>query len=85
MKHIVEFTHYGWVGICPVMFSELESGSPIIEPRFKLVWLMMLSEFLIDLYINFKVQRDAEYEPMYPMLIKGEYKKPKRVEFEIKE
>lgn len=32
MKHIVEFTHYGWFGIRPVMFSELESGSPIIEP-----------------------------------------------------
>ena len=85
MKHIVEFTHYGWFGICPVMFSELDSGEPIIEPRFKLGWLMALSEYLIDLYIDYKMRRDVEYEPLYPLLVKGQFKVPKAIEFKIEE
>lgn len=85
MKQTIEFTHYGYFGICPVMFADLESGAPHIEPRFKLGWLMDISESLIGLYFNFRINRDPGYEPMFPLLVKGEFKTPKILEFELDE
>ena len=77
----VKFTHYGWFGICPVMLADLESGSPVIHERWKLLPLMVCSEVLMALYMNNRKYFDKDYEALFPIKVIGEFKKPKSIYF----
>lgn len=41
-KHDVVFTHYGWYGCFPVIFSGLNDDLPIIEVSWFVLWLLVL-------------------------------------------
>lgn len=78
----IKFTHYGWLGFCPAIFSEIESEAPMIEPRFKcLGWLMDASEWCIGQYLDLRCRLDSNFEPMFPLVVSGEFKKPVVREF----
>lgn len=73
MEYEVEFTHYGWFGLCPVIFAGIESGEPFIEPRFEFLrFLFVFSEFLIESYLNLRCAMNPEFEPMLPIVVSGE-------------
>ncbi len=77
----VHFTHYGWFGFCPVLLAELDSGQPIIEPRWKLLPIMIASEFCTAIYMNIRRNLDHRYTPVFPICVTGKFKKPKKVLF----
>lgn len=82
----VEFTHYGWFGICPAIFAELDSEAPFIEPRWSFLnkW-MDFNELIIGFFINLKTRIDVDYEPSFSIVISGEFKNPLVREFKIYE
>lgn len=80
---VVNFTHYGWFGFCPVLLAELETGCPVIEPRWKLLPVMVASEVCVSIYMNIRRNLDPNYTPLFPILVMGKFKNPKKVLFPI--
>lgn len=73
----INFTHYGRFGLCPVIFADLESGAPYIEARYW--WLepfFTLNEFFMSIWFDMQIAKDPAYEPMFPLLVKGELQSP---------
>ena len=73
----VTFTHYGKFGLCPVLFANIDSEAPVVDPRYW--WLepfLLLNEFFMGLYFELRMRKDPSYEPMFPLLVKGELAKP---------
>lgn len=82
----VEFTHYGWFGICPAIYSDLDSEQPRVEPRWRfLAFLFIASEFMQHAYMDIRSKLDGDYEPEFILVVSGEFKNPLVREFEIYE
>ena len=82
----VEFTHYGWFGIRPVIYSDLDSEQPRVEPRWVfLAFLFIASEFMQHMYMDLRSKIDENYEPQFSLVVSGEFKTPYVREFEIDE
>lgn len=63
---IIEYTHKGWFGICPVYIAELEHEMPIIAPRWGyLEWLLDISTGLFSFYFKLRTLIDMYYDPQW--------------------
>ena len=83
MKTEVEFTHRGWFGLCPIIISDLDSGSPIIEARWAcLDWFLTVNEFIQDKRIDFMMALDDNFEPSFSILVSGELDNPIYIDYE---
>lgn len=78
-KKTIEFTHYGWLGLCPVLIAFSKDGQVIIDARFKLDWLFWTSVFLSDLYSDLQCAIHYDYKPEYCIKVSGKFKKSKVV------
>lgn len=73
----VEFTHKGWFGLCPVYFSDIDSDSPIIEPRhIALEPLMIVSELCYEMTFSVIQMFKPDYLPTFALRITGELAEP---------
>lgn len=82
----VEFTHYGWFGICPVIYADLETEQPRVEPRWDiLAFLFIASEFMQHKYMEVRSRLDSDCEPNFVLSVSGEFKSPYVREFDIRE
>ena len=78
-KKTIVFTHYGWLGVCPVLIAFGKNGETIIDARFKLDWLLWISVFLSDLYNDLQCAIHYDYMPEFCIKVSGKFKKPKVV------
>ncbi|MGL4325830.1 MAG: hypothetical protein ACRCTD_17485, partial [Beijerinckiaceae bacterium] len=74
MKRITfTVTHKGWVGLCPVYFSEIESMAPIVMERHRFFApLHDLSIFIFESIAWVASRFGASGFDTYPLLITGE-------------
>lgn len=73
MTGVIEFTHKGWFGICPVYFADLDSDAPFIDPRHWLFApLMWVSEVGYACVFHVMGWIDPEFEPAWPLRVTGE-------------
>lgn len=80
----IEFTHYGWFGICPAIYSDLDTEQPRVEPRWRvLAFLFIASEFMQHAYMSLRSKIDDDYEPEFILSVSGEFKKPYVRKFKI--
>lgn len=68
------FTHKGWIGFCPVLVGDLESGGPIVKARPGFGWLMPISDALQGAAFTLLSAIDPNYQPMWPIRITGRLK-----------
>ena len=78
-KKTIEFTHYGWLGVCPVLIAFGENDETIIDARFKLDWLLWTSVFLSNLYSDLNCAIHYPHKPEFCIKVSGKFKKPKKV------
>lgn len=65
-------THYGsFLGI-PCLIDMSDCDCPAIEARYYLDIPMAIMEFLFGIYCTTRCCFDPEFEPMFPILIKGQ-------------
>ena len=65
-------THHGsFLGV-PVLIDMTDDECPALEARYCLWWLMDGMEFLFGIYCMIMSAIDAEFEPLFPIKIKGE-------------
>lgn len=79
MRSTVTYTHKGWFGVCPVYLADIDNygGGPTVDARHgTLEWLMDLSEAVFGSYFHIRTTFDAEYQPMWPIVVTGELVKP---------
>ena len=75
----VTFTHKGWFGLCPIYISEPYSEGPTLEPRIPYTgWFLDLQADIYGIFFNLVQDED----PMWPIKITGELKKPVVMDFE---
>jgi len=64
-------THYGsFLGV-PVLIDMTDDECPALEARYYLGWLMDFMEFLFGIYCVVMSAIDADFEPLFPIKIKG--------------
>lgn len=79
----VEFTHYGWFGLCPVILANIDTDCPTIEARWAFLdWFFTFSEFLQNTYIDLRTKIDAGYEPYFSITVSGKFKETVIIEYE---
>lgn len=85
----IPFTHYGWFGICPVIFSGFSEeemmredrsmfseSTPVIDVRWTILLpLLFISEVVIDLCMITRARLDRDYQPTFPMHVSGRLQK----------
>ncbi|MDE2102753.1 MAG: hypothetical protein KGL39_36245 [Patescibacteria group bacterium] len=62
------FTHYGWLGFCPVKIADLDSRAPLIVPRWSVLTpVFWAAEFLesVNIFLNSLVGRS----PVWMVLV----------------
>ena len=65
-------THYGsFLGV-PVLIDMTDDECPALEARYCLWWLMNGMEFLFGIYCTIMSAINANFEPLFPIKIKGE-------------
>lgn len=66
-------THYGsFLGV-PAFIDMTDDECPAIEARYHLGFLMDAMEFLFGIYCSIACFVNPDFEPMFPILIKGEW------------
>lgn len=77
MIHRCKYTHYGWMGICPVHIADPKSDCPTIDARYW--WMEPLHDLSLMFFnaINFVLSHmSIDYEPNFPLWVCGELDKP---------
>lgn len=71
---IVTFTHWGFLGICPVFFAHLDDDEPFVHPvHWSVIPLLLL---LTELFLWLLSSRS-------PLLILGELEQPRLLEGDV--
>ncbi len=73
----VVFTRTGFMGLCPVIISDMVDGAATVEPRYG--WLnpwLLINEVVIHAFIRIKNRGYYIEDPEIPFLITGTLKKP---------
>lgn len=77
----VTFTHYGWLGFCPILLNNIDSETDVcIDIMFPFTyWLLDLNEWLILSYhrmiANISVESE-NFDERWCIMVSGELKKP---------
>lgn len=72
-QYVFKPTHFGsFLGV-PVLIDMTEPECPALEARYYLDPLMDVMEFLFGIYCTVMSYASADFEPMFPIHIKGEY------------
>lgn len=75
--NMIDFTHKGWFGMCPVYLSDILGESPIIDARHWLfVPLMYVSEWGFAAAFWCAEQMSDSFVPMFPLRITGKLARP---------
>lgn len=83
MIHRCTYTHYGWIGVCPVYIADPYSETPTIDAR--RWWLEPLHDFSIMMFgaVNFIMAcMNPGHEDYFPLWISGELDKPITQEYD---
>ena len=81
----VEFKHYGWFFVCPMIYGRDEFGCPYRVGRYGFNWLFILLERIYIIFINTIGTFNRNYTPAYRHIATGELKKPFFKYIEIEE
>lgn len=77
------YTHYGWMGLCPVYIYQPEGPDTVIDARHPwLEWLHDLSIAIFDVMNFVGSVMNPEYDEGYPLWVAGELDKPISREFD---
>ncbi|MBK6742509.1 MAG: hypothetical protein IPG66_05825 [Hydrogenophilales bacterium] len=71
------YTHKGWFGICPVWLADIDTDCPAVWPRYGLQFLLGASELLYGGMIWLLTAMNPDAEPLFPIVITGELRRPK--------
>jgi len=71
-----QYTHYGWLFMCPVYVGGLNSEAPYINARSALIdWWLNFNLGLFGVCVFCMELIDPDYEPMFPIRLTGEIKR----------
>jgi len=67
-------TNYGSMYGIPVLIDMRDDNCPGIEARYHLGWALSVMDFLFGCFCYLRTSVDPTFEPMFPILIKGDIK-----------
>ena len=72
-----KYTHYGWfLGLVPVYLADVDSDAPVVvERNWVPEWYSWAAEALFGLFCWAASLVIPNFEPMFSMLVTGEFKK----------
>jgi hypothetical protein len=72
-KHDIEWTHKGWLLMCPIYISEIDTDCPVIMERWDILssWLWVNEQLSMAL-IGLLSLMNPDYEPAFVIRVTGE-------------
>lgn len=72
----LEYTHIGWIGLCPVYIGDLDKEGPCVKVRYPwLEYWLDFNDWLIGFAIWCYSAMNPDWEPMFPIRITGKIKR----------